>query len=226
MSILKRSLAPLIVSLGFVVSAQQANACSCLAQSTQDHITQTSTIFSAKVSSILEQSSENGFPELVVSFDVLEWWKDGANTTVQLTTSLDGASCGYHFEPGQEYLVYSHNGSTGVCTGTKLLENASWDLTLLGADTLKAGWNLISYSGNRPMSVEDFLTEERFGLDTLPFVSLWYWNAGSESWAIHHKDMDIETLQTLDPSLEALTNVSPSKGYWINMEVESKFNQP
>ncbi len=46
-------------------------------------------------------------------------------------TRLIGEACGYPFEPGKEYLVYvmaDREIQTGICTGTKRIEEAAEDL--------------------------------------------------------------------------------------------------
>ena len=45
---------------------------------------------------------------VTVSFQVSEVWKGPQPVTLEVSTSRDGASCGYPFKEGQEYLVYAY----------------------------------------------------------------------------------------------------------------------
>jgi hypothetical protein len=52
---------------------------------------------------------------------------------LEVRTPVSGTSCGYHFEEGQEYLVYAGKGmSVNLCSETKPLSKAEADLALLG----------------------------------------------------------------------------------------------
>ena len=52
---------------------------------------------------------------------------------MEVRTPVSGISCGYHFEEGQEYLVYAGKGmSVNLCSETKPLSKADADLAVLG----------------------------------------------------------------------------------------------
>ena len=55
---------------------------------------------------------------------------------MEVKTPVSGASCGYHFEEGQGYLVYAYGKGepfeTDICSGTTHLSKADEDLALLG----------------------------------------------------------------------------------------------
>jgi len=74
-----------------------------------------------------------------VTFAVSRVWKGASTTMVALTTSNSGASCGFSFQRGVEYLVYAKNYndqlSTGLCSGTKLLSQAQNDVYWLDHPT-------------------------------------------------------------------------------------------
>jgi hypothetical protein len=60
---------------------------------------------------------------------------------LEVRTQVSGASCGYPFKEGQEYLVYAYEGKQGLkvdgCGATKLFSKAGADLTLLGNSSEK-----------------------------------------------------------------------------------------
>ncbi len=62
-----------------------------------------------------------------VTFGVTEVWKGPVEASIQIVTARDGASCGYEFVPGAEYLVYARtvNGElyAGLCS--RILEASS-----------------------------------------------------------------------------------------------------
>jgi hypothetical protein len=59
-----------------------------------------------------------------------------------------GASCGYPFREGQEYLVYAYSGKRGLevdlCNGTQRLTEAEADLEVLGAGQKPMGGEALS----------------------------------------------------------------------------------
>ncbi len=70
------------------------------------------------------------------TFRVSEVWKGPEQRTLEVHTALIGASCGYPFKEGQEYLVYAYTGKQGLqtdlCSQNKPLSKAEADLALLG----------------------------------------------------------------------------------------------
>jgi hypothetical protein len=56
---------------------------------------------------------------------------------LEVHTALWGASCGYPFKEGEEYLVYAYSGKRGLevdlCNGTQRLAEAEAHLEVLGA---------------------------------------------------------------------------------------------
>jgi hypothetical protein len=77
-----------------------------------------------------------------VTLRVSEVWKGPQTETLEVTTPRDGATCGYNFKEGQEYLVYAYWGPHGSpprpglkadhCTETKPLSEADANLRVLG----------------------------------------------------------------------------------------------
>lgn len=69
-----------------------------------------------------------------VTFAVLRSWKGVTADTVVIRTRLSGEACGYRFEIGQEFLVYTSGDPdlmTGICTGTRPAEGAEDDFRTL-----------------------------------------------------------------------------------------------
>lgn len=68
----------------------------------------------------------------IVDFDVSESQKGSSAKNISVTTSQQGASCGFDFEEGREYIVYAYdeNGNlgTGMCSGTSLITEAQNDI--------------------------------------------------------------------------------------------------
>ena len=68
-----------------------------------------------------------------VRFEVDSVWKGPVDETISLETARSGASCGYTFTEGLEYLVYSRDGETvNLCSRTKPLFDAAEDMAALG----------------------------------------------------------------------------------------------
>jgi hypothetical protein len=66
---------------------------------------------------------------------------------LEVNTPRDGATCGYPFEEGQEYLVYAY-GKQGLvvdsCNGTRRLTEAQADLEAQGAGKKPTGGEALS----------------------------------------------------------------------------------
>lgn len=130
----------LLVFLAAIVSFQtptKALACSCMMQeSIQEAIDETSVIFTGTVSGVRVANES----KTEVLMDVHESWKgllpeEKEKLTVQ--TANDSAGCGFGFEEGETYLVYTDrhepNGKlyVSLCSATKSIEDARVDLDYL-----------------------------------------------------------------------------------------------
>jgi len=128
-----------------------ASACSCMGVPIQRYISSSDAVFSGKVVEIERPSpiKSSADPE-TVTFRVIESWKGPGGGTLEVKTSVSGASCGYHFEEGQDYLVYAYGKGepfeTDICSGTTHLSKADEDLALLG-------------NGEKPKDGGDVLTD-------------------------------------------------------------------
>ncbi len=116
-----------MIGLWFAMSPTRSYACSCGDPGTPaEALAISELVFRGTVSSI-GSPDEEGW--LDVEFDVVTVWKGTDAPTKTLTTHQDSATCGYPFEAGVEYVVYSHNGSNvGLCGRTAPVEFAGEDL--------------------------------------------------------------------------------------------------
>ncbi len=116
-----------MISLGFVISPTSTSACSCALQGTpEDELAGSSLVFRGTVTSIgtLDEGES-----LSIIFDVETVWKGPQSETIKLTTYADSAACGYPFDAGVDYVVYSWNGrDVGSCGRTAPVELAGEDL--------------------------------------------------------------------------------------------------
>lgn len=78
-----------------------------------------------------------------VTFEVTQWFKGTSTSTQIIYSGVGGGDCGFHFEVGEQYIVYATNdgvymelGSskmqTNVCDRTNKLSELAADLTELG----------------------------------------------------------------------------------------------
>lgn len=126
-----------------LVAAPRALACSCTQPGPPAvELENADAVFSGRVLSVEPIGDRGAYRRLAVRFALAAAWKgvpEGDEVTV--TTSADGATCGYSFEVGEEYLVYAHGDpgdlSTGLCTRNDRLDRATEDLTALGEPTRK-----------------------------------------------------------------------------------------
>ena len=111
-----------------------ASACSCVPPgSVQEETDRSTRVFVGRVTHTEERSAkmENGwlasailwikglfgaspppdhqyYPHMLVTFEVIEWFKGQAAPDVELHTGMGGGDCGYFFETGMTYVVYAH----------------------------------------------------------------------------------------------------------------------
>ncbi|MBI2572815.1 hypothetical protein HYV86_03070 [Candidatus Woesearchaeota archaeon] len=150
-----------------LVTSSIALACSCIQPgSPQESLDQATAVFVGKVIEIqppiLPLSSTD---PIKVTFEVSQVWKGDITQTTIVKTAQDSASCGYLFELGQEYIVYTYDYNqdgdlaTGLCTRTALLSRAQQDVDALGTNTLP--------SQNRPEGLHPILRISLMGVAVL-----------------------------------------------------------
>lgn len=122
-----------------------AFACSCaMPVDPQTALAGSDAVFSGRVVSIHPVDAD-GYRQLLVKFDIDKSWKGETEDQVFIMTADNSAACGYYFQKGKDYLVYSslYEGvlHTHICTRTNLLENATEDLRELGKgeDIIRSG---------------------------------------------------------------------------------------
>jgi hypothetical protein len=100
---------------------------------------------------------------IAVTFQVETVWKGPVEPTLLVTTARDSASCGYHFDLNQNYLVYAYGSErsleTNLCSRTTRLSPILEDLADLGEGTLPPASSMLPDAG--PMAMLPLLL---FGL--------------------------------------------------------------
>ena len=118
-----------------------ASACSCAGfPGSQRALEQSNAVFSGEVMDVEGGHTTRMFgwnvSSLKVTLRVSEAWKGPQQETLEVSTPRDGATCGYAFKEGQEYLVYAYGKEepfeVDLCSGTKALSDADADLRVLG----------------------------------------------------------------------------------------------
>jgi hypothetical protein len=124
-----------VIAIGLLSSiggCREAFGCSCVEpKPPAEALAESRTVFSGKVIDI----DSNEFSKSV-TFDVDRAWKGISKDRVTAATPANSAACGYEFEEGREYLIYSHDDEEGleviICSRTQPLETATADLIVLG----------------------------------------------------------------------------------------------
>ena len=116
-----------MVGFWFAMSPTSTLACKCGVPGTPEaQLADSALVFRGTVTSI-ESHRQEGW--LTVGFDVATVWKGSDSDTLELYTPEDAAACGYPFELGVEYVVYSWDGiDIGRCGRTAPVEQAGEDL--------------------------------------------------------------------------------------------------
>lgn len=131
----------LIGSIFLSFGYTKAYACSCMEQTTKEHLDSSQAVFTGKVLRIDE--FHPSFPlisssdPLTITFQTDTVWKGQPEKIIKVNTALESASCGYPFELSKKYLVYAYSSdqvlTTGLCSGTKPFDLAAADFRQLGA---------------------------------------------------------------------------------------------
>ena len=135
---MRLTLIVVITGFWFFTNWEQSNACSCAPPgSPSEALTESATVFQGKVVLVQELVRQDGLlssmDPTTVEFEVSAVWKGPAHEIMHLTTPRFGASCGFTFVEGDDYVVYSRDGSTvGLCSRTASVSNAQADLDDLG----------------------------------------------------------------------------------------------
>lgn len=113
-------------------------ACSCMMpENPTAELEKADSVFQWTVTNISTQNPDAEFgKQNLVEFDIAGYWKWNINNST-VTTQDSSAACGYNFEEGKDYIVYSWFDSdndqhyVNLCSRTTTLENASDDIAEL-----------------------------------------------------------------------------------------------
>jgi hypothetical protein len=141
-----------------------ASACSCMGVPIQRYISSSDAVFSGEVVDLQKGTSASRMfgPSDTVTLRVSEAWKGTDQGTLEVSTPSQGSACGYHFEEGQEYLVYAYGKQdlkVDACGGTTHLSKADEDLALLG-------------NGEKPTDGGDALNDTSGGVSVRAMVGI------------------------------------------------------
>ncbi|MDY6877744.1 MAG: hypothetical protein SWK90_16300 [Chloroflexota bacterium] len=135
----KLVLALIIAASVLIVGPDRALACSCIPPGPPaEELAKSTAVFAGKVVALDVPTGPviSSADPVRVTFQVSTVWKGPVYNTLVVTTARGGASCGYEFKPGQEYLVYARGAETALavslCSRTRLLSAAGEDLATLG----------------------------------------------------------------------------------------------
>jgi hypothetical protein len=97
----------------------------------------TGTVVAVRDTMIDTRAEYGPFPRRYVTLRVDRAWKGVESQTVVIQTGLGGGDCGFPFERGESYLVYTHGQpgepmSAGICGRTAQLSRAAADVRALG----------------------------------------------------------------------------------------------
>jgi len=135
--------AALLASL-LAFRTESASACSCVPPGAPlEELGRSTAVFAGKAIRIDAGLLYSSADPVMVTFQVAQVWKGPEHARLTLHTERSGASCGYEFQGGQEYLVYASGPEaglyTGLCTRTQPLAGAGDDLKALGGGKVPSG---------------------------------------------------------------------------------------
>jgi hypothetical protein len=142
-----------VLGIVFVLPPQCASACQCTmlpdGMDAERALADSEAVFTGEVVKIDRPSPFKSGADLETdTFRISEVWKGPEQRTLEVHTVLSGASCGYPFKEGQEYLVYAYTGKQGLevdlCNGTQPLTEAQADFEVLGAGKKPTGGEVLS----------------------------------------------------------------------------------
>ena len=126
------SILALAAALWLLASAETSQACSCASPgSPSEFLADATEVFQGVVTSIDAYERGDGTwatnDPVTVEFDVNTVWKGQVSHSITITTVRDEVSCGFEFDWGAEYVVYSYDGSTGLCSRTHEVGQAGYN---------------------------------------------------------------------------------------------------
>ena len=136
--VLRAALIVPLISLWILLHPEQSYACSCVTPgSPSEEMDTSAAVFMGRVVSVREFERDDGLMSsadpTTIEFAVSTVWKGPSYETMFLTTARSDSSCGFTFVEGEQYVVYSRDGSTvSLCSRTRSLSAAQHDLAELG----------------------------------------------------------------------------------------------
>ncbi len=128
-------------------------ACSCSGTETvkqafkRSEIVFVGTVVSNQPYELKQEPLGEGFIDIYyhneVTFEITDWFKGNSTTSQIIYTGVGGGDCGFHFEVGEQYIVYATNNGvylelgsskmqTNICDRTNNLSELTEDLAQLG----------------------------------------------------------------------------------------------
>lgn len=114
------------------------NACFCISPAHPlEAAAHSDLVFAGKVIEVVQTDGEVfGFPRLIRVETIEVFIGEKEASVFEILNS--GTSCDFSFQPDQNYLIYAHQGEehyvTSICTRTRTLERAEFDLKVLRGD--------------------------------------------------------------------------------------------
>jgi hypothetical protein len=105
-----------------------------MAESPEEALARAAAIFEGRVVSVTAQDGTNR-----VVLAVTQSWRGVSHETVTVETAILESACGYPFEVGQSYLVYTEPGDrlqVSLCSRTRSAAGADEDRRALGSGTI------------------------------------------------------------------------------------------
>jgi len=111
--------------------------CSCVRPNTTE--IEMSKADAVLIGEVLGKSQDETYQIYEVALKVKKSYKGHFDEEIIIRTGMDSASCGFAFEENKTYLIYAYQHeresggyfSTGICSRTKLLAEATEDLEVL-----------------------------------------------------------------------------------------------
>ena len=131
--IARAALSLALLTIWLSASVEPSHACSCVSPGSPDEaLAESHSVFRGVVSSMSTVEREDGSwgtdDPVDVEFSVSEVWKGPLSRTRALKTVRSSVSCGFEFELGAEYIVYTHDGSSvSLCSRTHNLATGFYE---------------------------------------------------------------------------------------------------
>ncbi|MBN7813715.1 hypothetical protein J0A68_22365, partial [Algoriphagus sp. H41] len=143
----------IFIFLILILTTLNSFACSCVGTETikqafkRSEIVFVGTVVSSQPYEQKQEPLGGGFIDIYyhneVTFEVTGWFKGKSTTSQIIYTGVGGGDCGFHFEVGEQYIVYATKDGvymelgnskmqTNICDRTNKLSELTEDLTELG----------------------------------------------------------------------------------------------